>query len=119
MAAQPELPKPAEIADRILSAYQATSPRKKAKSLLLPKAQFNALAGRSKIDGDAIFTPTAAALKRKTKHTLMLVRVGGDFAVLDRATIDGFDVATKAVIAASKKAPSPAAAWPFSTGGLP
>lgn len=104
-------PDPKEIARRLLNLYSAIAPRKKAKCIRLTKAQFNKLAGRTKIE-TTIFEKIVSALRR---DKLNLSRVGAAFVIVDETTVTGWLEADKKSISSAIKHQllSPEVAWPF------
>ena len=123
-------PNPKQIAVRIRALFDATVGKKKGKTLRLTRAQFNALAGRKKVEDEPVFIPTVRACKRDGLH---LLRVGSAYAVVEAVTADGWlEPEAKAVTSIAKRAPAlpakkgiaktalnPAAAWPSPTGKKP
>jgi len=108
-------PTAAEIADRLVRLRDRLAPRKKTKSLFITKAQFNRLAGRSKIE-EAILVPVCRQLRRSQ---LQLVRLEGGFALLDGGTIGAWLQPGNSDLRIFAREPLPAAAWPFPTGSKP
>ena len=77
-------PNPKQIAVRIRALFDATVGKKKGKTLRLTRAQFNALAGRKKVEDESVFVPTVSACKRDGLH---LLRVGSAYAVVEAVTM--------------------------------
>ena len=103
------LPGEEVIAERLRISFTNNTRRRRSKVLVLDRTQFNAAAGRGKVE-DTVFVKV---VRRLWRSRIRLLRYEGCYVLIDEESLAAAPSPSKREVAAWKRANRAEIAWPF------